>query len=160
MFCPFWIINTTEHTLRYKQDKSKNFVSGTVLSPEENGSLPLSGGRSGATNRDARDENASLATRRPLTKGTIFGGTPGALATSAGRCHLDREQLAPLLDKNLSLQTLASLAFMFSFHEGVLSIGNQKLSVQLGDGTGTLRYQSDWSRGFSLDSVGFSQVVV
>jgi hypothetical protein len=30
LFCPFWL-NTTEHTLRYRQEeKSKAFVSGTV----------------------------------------------------------------------------------------------------------------------------------
>ncbi len=31
LFCPFWIVNTTEHSLRYSQEKGKSYVSGTVV---------------------------------------------------------------------------------------------------------------------------------
>ena len=160
VFCPYWIVNTTEHSLRYRQHKRKNYVSGTVLSPTMDGSLPLSGGRARAKYR-VPDEKITRSVRfnRPLNKGTIFSGTPGALATSPGRCELSPEQLAPLIDKNIGLEKLARLAFMFNFHEGILKIGHQNLCVKLGDGTGATEYESDWSRGFSLDSVGFSQVV-
>jgi hypothetical protein len=84
---------------------------------------------------------------------------PGALATAPGRCDLPPDEVASLVDADLALEKLANLAFMFNFSEGMLSLGNQKLCMQLWDGTGMTRYASDWSQGFSLDSVGFSQVV-
>ena len=90
---------------------------------------------------------------------TIFAGTPGALATSLGRCCLPPSTLAELIDKEPPLEKLADLAFMFNFHEEGLSIGNQTLVTQLYDGTDQSHYTSEWSRGFSLDSVGFSQIV-
>lgn len=157
VFCPYWIINSTEHALRYRQDKSKSFVSGTVISPERNGSATLSGGRSEPVVHEATP--MSSQSTKPMNDGTIFSGTPGALATSPGKCGLSPDDIATLVDKNMSLETLARLAFMFNFNEGALSIGLQKLCVQLGDGTGVLRYESEWSRGFSLESVGYSQVV-
>jgi hypothetical protein len=72
---------------------------------------------------------------------------------------MSTQDLALLLDRNLSLEIMAKVAFMFNFHEGVLSLGQQRLCVQLADGKGDLQYSSDWSHGFSLESVGFSQVV-
>lgn len=158
VFCPFWIVNTTEHSLRYKQETGKAYVSGTVLSPDKDGSIPLSGGR--AQNLQDQHERLRRSERlHPMNEGTVFSGTPGALASAPGRCELSADQVTRLVDKNLDLAEMSKLAFMFNFHEGVLSLGNQRLSVQLGDGTGESAYESDWSRGFSLDSVGFSQVV-
>ena len=43
LFCPFWIVNTTEHSLRYKQDKAKTFVCGTVHGVGKDGSRPVDG---------------------------------------------------------------------------------------------------------------------
>jgi hypothetical protein len=172
LFCPFWVVNTTEHSLRYKQEKGKSFVSGTVISPEKDGSRPVDG-----SNRNYRMHHKDQATRRKSSKRqvtlllpeelessamnskTIFAGTPGALASTPGRCDLDASEMAELIDKELSLERMAQLAFMFNFHEEGLSIGHQMLSVQLFDGSGEWDYSSDWSRGFSLDSVGFSQIV-
>jgi hypothetical protein len=97
--------------------------------------------------------------KTPLNSKTIFAGTSGALATAPGKCDLPPHELSELIDKEITLEKLADLAFMFNFHEEGLSIGHQMLSVQLYDGTGQLNYVSDWSRGFGLDSVGFSQIV-
>lgn len=170
LFCPFWIVNTTEHALRYKQDKVKTFVSGTVLSLEKDGSRPVDG-----SNRNYRNfhklRNTRQSSRRVTMDGdtkiertamnskTIFSGTPGALATAPGKCDLPASELAELIDKDVSLEKLADLAFMFNFHDEGMSIGNQMLCAQLYDGTGQSNYTSDWSRGFSLESVGFSQIV-
>lgn len=147
--------------MRYKQENSKFFVSGTVLSPNMNGSLPLSGGRSRAKYRTPKSEElGATVSLQPLDSGTIFPGTPGALATKSGQCELSSDLVAPLLDNNMPLERIAQLAFMFNFHEGpVMAIGRQQLCVQLGDGTGETQYESDWSRGFSLDSVGISQII-
>jgi len=158
VFCRFWVLNTTEHCLRYKQEGSKLFVSGTVLSPLKNGSLPLSGGRARAKYKS--QELPTPSPSRPLTESTIFSGTPGALASYPGRCELPPDDVASLIDKDIPLDKIAQLAFMFNFHEGmVVASGNQKLSVQLGDGTGMTNYESDFSRGFSLDTIGIPQVI-
>lgn len=155
VFAPFWIVNSTEHALRYKQEGLNTFVSGTVLSREKDGSVPIDGGKAGWIDVN-RNQNEVV---QPLNQGTIFAGTAGALATSVGRCSLSPEDVAAVVDKNMPLERLAKLAFMFNFHEGSLTMGGQKLCIQLYDGTGQSKYQSDWSRGFSLGSVGFSQVV-
>lgn len=156
VFCRYWILNTTEHCLRYKQESSKFFVSGTVLSPDKNGSLPMSGMRVQAKCKIQEVGNVFPG----AGQNTIFPGTPGALASFPGRCDLPPNVVASLIDDNISMDKLFQLAFMFNFHEGmVMTVGNQKLSVQLGDGTGMTNYESDFSRGFSLDNVGIPQVV-
>jgi hypothetical protein len=152
---PFWIVNSTEHALRYKQDNSSNFVSGTVISAEKDGSVPIDGGRPG-WQEPSHEEGEGI---QALNTGTIFAGTPGALATSIGRTSLAPEQLSTIVDKNLPLDSMAKSAFMFNFHDASISIGSQKFSIQLYDGTGQSKYRSAWSRGFSLASVGYSQVV-
>ena len=173
LFCPFWVVNTTEHSLRYKQEKGKTFVCGTVTSPEKDGSRPVDGSnrnyrmrhRVQTTKRRASKRNLLTQDTRqiessPMNSPTIFAGTPGALATSPGRCDMPAEDLTALIEKELPLEKTAELAFMFNFHEEGLSIGHQMLSVQLYDGSGeSYGYTSEWSRGFSLDSVGFSQIV-
>jgi hypothetical protein len=167
LFCPFWIVNTTEHSLTYKQEKGKAHVSGTVLRPTMDGSRPVDGSNGNYQNRHKLQSSRRVSfvevnlpkATTPMNPGTIFSGTPGALATSPGRCDLPPSDLAQLIDKDLPLKKLADLAFMFNFHEDVLSIGHQLLCVQLYDGTAQTNYTSDWSRGFSLDSVGFSQIV-
>ena len=162
VFCRFWILNTTEHCLRYKQEGSKQFVSGTVLSPAKNGSLPVSGGRGCGEYKVGEEGNLSMLSDpyHPPYTSTIFSGTPGALASFPGRCDLPADTVARLIDNNMPLEKISQLAFMFNFHEGkLITAGNQKLSVQLGDGTGMTKYESDYSRGFSLDIGGIPQVV-
>lgn len=162
LFCPFWIVNNTEHALRYKQDKTKSFVSGTVISPERDGSRPVDGSNRNYQNlhkiQSARRNMSQESIPLPMNTKTIFSGTHGSLATSPGRCELAPSELAELIEKDIPLQKLADLAFMFNFNEE-LSIGNAMLSVQLYDGTGQSNYKSDWSRGVSLDSVGYYQIV-
>ena len=148
VFCNFWLINTTEHCLRYKQEGCKLFVAGTVLSPTSDGSKTVA-----PSNGQVRASYSSWG-----IDGAIFSGTPGALASFPGRCDLHPRIVSSRLEKNMSYQQLAAMAFMFNFIDGpVIGIGQQRLSVQLGDGTGQTSYLSDWSRGFSLDSVGITQ---
>ncbi len=153
VYCPFWIVNTTEHPLRYKQENSKVFVCGTVHSPDRDGSKLMSNigcGRSGGDTQGAvMNENKE--------KRSVFAGTPGALASISGKSRLRRSEIAGLLDAELSLTKLWDLAFMFNFPEG-LGMAAQRLCIQLGDGTGSVSYQSDWSKGLTLESVGITQV--
>ena len=169
LFCPFWIVNTTEHSLRYKQEKSSNYVSGTVMSPWCDGSRTVDGSAhnimerpSGRSRRSARNlRNSVQVDTSPcsINQDTVFSGTSGALARVPVRPSGSRERLAKLLEKELPLEDLASIAFMFNFHEETLLIGHQRLVVQLADGTGQSPYTSDWSQGFSLDSIGVPQLV-
>ena len=165
LFCPFWIVNTTEHSLRYKQEKGKSYVCGTV-SKGRDGSSPVDG-----SNRNYRARHKMQSSRRlavsksysdvnsvlqaPMNLQTIFAGTPGALATAPGRSDLNSQALAELIDHDMCLEKLSELAFMFNFPDD----GSQMLSTQLYDGTGQLNYMSEWSRGIGLESVGISQVV-
>uniref|UniRef100_A0A7S4MN01 C2 domain-containing protein n=1 Tax=Odontella aurita TaxID=265563 RepID=A0A7S4MN01_9STRA len=155
LFSPYWILNTTEHSLRYKQEKTSAYVSGTVIDSKRDGSKPVDG-----SNRNYVNMRASMAKEASaFDRGTIFAGTPGALATNdSGKCTLAPHDVASLMNKDLALENVAKMAFMFNYHD-VLSLGNQKLSVQLADTTERSKYTSDWSSGFSLDSVGVTQVV-
>ena len=172
LYCPYWIVNTTEHALRYKQDKGKSFVSGTVVSRTKDGSKPVDGSnrnyrmhyrgtrrktsRHFVTNEQERSETSETTSK------TIFAGTPGALAKIGrpGQCDLEASELSKLIDREMSLEDMARIAFMFNFHEEGLSMGHQMLCVQMYDGSGVFDYSSEWSRGFSLESVGFSQIVM
>ena len=165
MFCPFWIVNTTEHALRYKQDKSSTYVSGTVVNPVMDGSKAVDGSNRNTygspiliSQRFGSKKKKYVGKVLSTSKTTIFAGKPGALATYPGICDLPAASLTPLLEKDLPLDKLASLAFMFSFQD-TLAIGHSKMAVQLADGTHSEGYTSDWSQGFSLDSVGVLQVV-
>lgn len=176
LYCPFWIVNTTEHALRYKEDKEKSYVCGTVISPGKDGSMPVDG-----SNRQYRSRYEMQSKRRvafssppllapndpsfdgtPMNPETIFAGTHGALATSPGQCTLSPENISALIDQDIPLQKLAKAAFMFNFHED--GLGGEKLTIQLYDGLRSDEnkhpdYTSGWSTGFGLETVGFSQVI-
>lgn len=168
LFCPYWIVNTTEHSLLYKQEKTKTFVSGTVHSPDRDGSKPLDGSNFNYLEQykkqawQQKPQNPiSVADEGTPTEqeSTIFAGTPGALASVPGRCYLPARTITELIDNNLSLERMSRLAFMFNFNEEGLSLGGQMLSLQLYDGSDSRNFSSEWSRGFSLESVGVSQIV-
>jgi len=157
LFCPFWIVNTTEHSFRYKQDKGSTYVSGTVLSPARDGSRPVDGSN---RNYVALHKIHQLNVRDSLNRGTVFPGTPGALATGLGTCNLSPIEIATLINKNLSFEKIVDFACMFNFQETASFSSHQhKLCVQLVDTTSRSRYNSGWSSGFSLDSVGVTQIV-
>lgn len=153
VYCPFWILNTTEHSLRYKQDKTALFVSGTVSSPSKDGSKAVDdSNRYHGLGHTANDFDGVRSRR-----GTVFSGTPGALAKCDINYTDEHRDLVRMLSKDIPLNEMAAMAFMFNFYETVL--GQQKLSVQLHSGTQKNIYSSDWSMGFSLESVGVTQIV-
>lgn len=156
VYCPFWIVNTTSHPLRYKQENSKVFISGTVHSLDCDGSKSMTSFRHDLK-LQTEGNIQSIDSREKYENGPLFSGTPGALAPKVGEFSLPADEIARLLDTNLPQDRIEDLAFMFNFHEA-LGMGSQRLCIQLGDGTGTVQHQSDWSRGLSLDSVGIPQV--
>ena len=160
IFCPFWIVNTTEHSFLYRQENTKSFVCGSVHSEHLDGSRPLSDGRARAMYSDAEPRNEDGDVNFDEGSLSGFAGTAGALASSStGICRTSAEEVCNLIDENLDLSKQAELAFMFNFTDTGLSLGQERFCMRLYDGRGNKRYRSDWSRGFSLDSVGFSHVV-
>lgn len=164
LYCPLWIVNTTEHSLIYKQEKGSSFVSGTVVSPSKDGSRPVDDSDrnfikdgNGNISRGPVHELRPSDPRDDTRARGAFAGTPGALATRPGCRPLSSEGIISLLDKDLPLKALTDVAFMFNFQLDILTIF--KLCVQLSDGTGDSQYSSAWSQGFSLDSVGVNQIV-
>jgi len=262
IYCPFWIVNTTQHALRYKQEGKGAYVSGTVsdrmdgsrpvdgsarnkkeastgddekgastekgkkskgkrsllddfnLSPEK-GSLAkntVRGVKSGPGKTLALSESPEMAKLRkkkgkigrkklrglrlsdtsfgksemamslssptsansetevkghykgPPDTGvdvvdeTIFSGKPGALYRPDGEDKFTEREYEITRQKELPLSRLVKFAFMFNFNDqNVLSMGQQKLCVMLGD---TLKgLHSDWSQGYSLDTVGVTQIL-
>lgn len=155
LFCPYWIVNTTSHSLRYKQEKVSGYVSGTVISQELDGSK-----RVDSSNRNDEDKHvdvlSSLENGSPYS--TIFSGKPGALHKQDGAA-LEPAALACLISEDLPLSIMSNLAFMFNFQE-TISLGTpMRLCVQLADATSGSHHISAWSSGFGLESVGVTQIV-
>jgi len=147
LYCPFWIANTTSHSLRYKQEKAQSFVSGTVLSPEKDGSKSVDG----SYRCDIEEEDGLLSESKLDSLNTIFSGRPGAMSVlndledDAAKPAL----LAALISEDLPLRALSKLSFMFNFQD-ILSLGgSQRLCIQLADTANNgSRYTSAFSSGF------------
>jgi hypothetical protein len=105
-----------------------------------------------AASQSLLDENTTSFQKSPMNQQSIFACTHGALATSPGKCDLP-QILSKLVDHEMPVDKLSDLVSMFSFPEEGLGLANQiKLSIQIHHRTGQMRYKSEWSRGFSLDS--------
>lgn len=142
--CPYWIVNTTEHPLRYKQENSSNLVCGSIQSASRDGSKPV----------DSSKRN-SFSDR--TFQNTIFPGKPGALYGAKNRLNL--HDYTELLCSDVSIDKLAKIAFMFNYRESHPFGGYNRLSLQLVDPSWRSYRFSEWSRGFSLDSIGVTQIV-
>ncbi len=157
LYCPYWIVNCTEHSLRYKQEGKKSFVSGTVHSPTRDGSRPVDGStkeiQTGLRTNFYTKSNG-IKSYDLLKRGTIFPGTAGALATSPGSCTLGERDINKVLSKDIAVDLLISMSFMFNFQDNMKS---PKMTVQLADTTSYSKYTSNWSRAFSLESFGVTQ---
>ena len=161
IYSPFWIVNTTEHSLRYKQEKALSYVSGTVWRDGKDGSKPVDG-----SNRNENDDEFGVSSTRNgaglnmLKLNTVFSGTHGALKKLE---EIDNEAskpaiLAALISEDLPLSITSKLAFMFNFQVSSLA-GSPRMCIQLDDKTKTSVYTSAWSSGFGLESVGVTQIV-
>ncbi|KAL7555284.1 hypothetical protein ACHAWF_018921 [Thalassiosira exigua] len=156
LYCPFWIVNTTEHPLRYKQEKTLSFVSGTVSSEEKDGSKPVDG----SNRNDCEEANGRASETKLDSLNTIFSGRPGALSLLNSLNDDDKPaSVAALISENLPLSIVSKLAFMFNFQDDILPLGGPpRLCIQLAGAT-KAGYTSAWSSGFGLESVGVTQIV-
>lgn len=149
--CPYWIVNTTEYALRYKQERSNSFVSGTIHSTEKDGSKPVD-----CSKRNVKSNRIFID--------TIFPGRPGALSCLNMHSNDDRNSLqeyTALLSKEIPLERLADMSFMFNYNEQVHIAGqsNSRLCMQLTVPYSNGDLNSEWSRGFSLETVGVPQII-
>ncbi len=159
LFVPFWIVNTTEHSLRYKQENAQSYVSGTVSSLQRNGSNPVDGSNRNEDVKNASNVSLSNEGLETMQLGTIYSGTPGVLSRLKSQGKLDPPTLACLISEEIPISVVSKLAFMFNFQE-VFSLGGPpRLCMQLFDSANDSRYTSSWSFGFGLESVGVTQIV-
>ena len=166
VYCPFWIVNTTEHSLRYKQEKATSFPSGTVIDKHKDGSKPVDGSNRiyGAMGKLGSTDPAGVAldgagSWDSLHLQTVFPGRPGALSMIERSPEGTRDPalLAAMISDDLPLGTMCKLAFMFNFQEEGLSLGGPpRLCLQLSEGK---KYVSNFSSGFVLESIGVTQIV-
>ena len=157
VYCPYWIVNTTIHSLRYRQESTREFVCGTsspdrhVKKVSNHGNKKPSVVRSRPGERNSRLDriNDSIVDKR----GTILNGTIGILA-DVGRDDAGIAEMSRLLNKDLPVNVLAKMCFMFNF----LEVNSKKLVVQLLDNRNP-KNVSGFSRGFGVESLGFTQSV-
>ena len=142
--CPYWIVNTTEYALQYKQEKSTNLVSGSIKSANKDGSKPVD-----SSKRNSISDHGFHK--------TIFPGRPGALFGAKAKVNM--HEYTTLLGTDIPLDQIANLAFMFNYGDSHRFGGNERLSLKLVDPLWRSHRSSEWSRGFSLDSVGVTHVV-
>ena len=126
VYAPYWIVNTSQYVLRYREEQSDSYPAGSVVGSKD-GTKAVFGGD---------DDNF-----RKIAERTVFPGKPGPLTFKGDIAESD--PLCEMLGE-LSEDDIAALAFAFNFNSG-----NKRMVVQLND--------TNWSRPFSLDSVGIPQ---
>ncbi len=134
IFCPYWIVNTTQYALQIQEDGSNSLPAGTY-----NVGLNKDGTRS----VDGLIDNLKTKTNESQ-QGTIFPGKPGPLK------NYTDDELGLL--KNLSFEQTADLAYMFNYDNAANLLKMvRRVTVKLDN--------SDWCYPFSLDSIGVNQSV-
>jgi hypothetical protein len=137
IYCPYWIVNTSQYSFRIRQDGHKILTAGS--------STPLLDGAKSDSEEDIlKIKNRSIY---PGNKGPLHHEKPenskGFSTINHSNCELLSEQLA--LDK------IIDLAYMFNFEDDINVLGNRRVLLQLDD--------SEWSSPFSIDSVGVKQSI-
>eukprot|EP01038_Epipyxis_sp_PR26KG_P006870 gene6870-9407_t len=171
IYCPYWIVNTTQYSYRIREDISRLLPAGSVT-PQLDGSRPLPGfvneveEEVNAITRDAQTDihgtepqpskfRASPNKKfsklaHPSLERVVFPGQCGQLHGNFNKEIAGDSPLNALLQE-LSFSEIASLSYMFNYLEDESLLSKRKVSIQLDD--------SDWSRPFSLDSVGVNQIL-
>ena len=110
VYTPYWIVNTSQYVLRYREEMAESLPAGTVT-PNKDGTKAVPGG----------DDDDF---RRVQDK-TVYPGKPGPLTDVD---DVANDDLICNLFGELSSETLSALAYMFNF-----SLGHRRMVVQLGN---------------------------
>jgi hypothetical protein len=155
VYCPYWIVNTSQYSLRLRNERSDNLPAGTY-NPNRDGIFSayptFSGLELGDSIRKKPQRRPKNLTAIPTIEEKVFLGRPGPL-------HLNRvkeiELDSPLrnLLRDLKFDQVLELASLFNFMESSETniLGTQKVTAQLEDST--------WSKAFTLESAGVNQVL-
>jgi hypothetical protein len=151
VYCPYWIVNTSQFSLRIRQEGSQHLPAGTVTL-QKDGTRPVVFSNSFSDNQfNGSDSNNRPDGKLPMGVGKIFPGRPGQLHHSTAREISNQSPLKSLL-RELGFEETVDLSYMFNFHnDNDIIFGKKKVVVQIDD--------SDWSSSFSLDSVGVKQSI-
>jgi hypothetical protein len=154
IYCPYWIVNTSQYTLRLRNEKSDSLPAGTIHS-QRDGIFPSYPTFSGLELGDIRikpQRRNKNSNSLPIMEEKVFLGSPGPL-------HFTREKEIELnstvrnLLRDLKFDQVLELASLFNFLESSDAniLGTQKVTAQLEDST--------WSKSFTLESAGVNQVL-
>lgn len=162
IYCPYWVINTSQYTLRLKEEGSRYLPAGTVTAQRSylvfyyltlirDGRIPLLSTKYHQSNTYSLD----LATHHDdylQIEEKVFPGSPGPLHSSKVR-EIELDSPLQKLLGDLSFDQIRSMSSMFNFLDSSDSklLGSQKVIAQLDD--------SNWSTSFTLESVGVNQVL-
>ncbi len=196
VYCPFWLVNTSSHSLRFRQDGVSKFPAGTVSKLGDGsrpifvdkscfdvdndmgvGKIPMQFSRASVDSSGFSGKGGLLGSphhHSSIRMNHIFAGMPGPLRPRVNSestnnsnydentpeisdCGIMASTPEALLKEELSLEELKQFACMFSFLDVVNDSsprpiwGEKKLRVQVED--------SMWSKAFSVDNIGMSQVL-
>jgi hypothetical protein len=177
VYCPYWIVNTSQYSLRLRNERTDSLPAGTY-NPNRDGMIfssssshlphPSSSTFSGS-GLELNDLSRKNAQRRSQNFHLIPTTTTGTTATATreekmflgrpGPLHLHRvkeiELDSPLrnLLRDLKFDQILELSSLFNFMESSETniLGTQKVTAQLEDST--------WSKAFTLESAGVNQVL-
>jgi len=152
VYCPYWIVNTSQYAVRIREENDIALPAGTIT-PQKNGTIPVSdadnerSGRHFHTIRDTANPN-----EHEIGESTVFPGQQNQLHASQNNEIKEDSELLRLL-KSFSFEEITDMAYLFNYKDDVRVIGGKR----------TVRIQMDdsvWSLPFSLDTAGVSQSVV
>ncbi len=137
IYCPYWIVNTSQYSYRIRQDGHKILTAGSTTPL-------LDGAKSDSEEEILKIKNRSIY---PGNKGTLHHErTENIMGIST-----DNRYNCELLSEQLPLDKIIDLAYMFNFEDDINVLGNRRVLLQLDD--------SEWSSPFSIDSVGVKQSI-
>eukprot|EP01035_Chromulina_nebulosa_P017521 gene17521-23082_t len=139
VYCPYWIVNTSQYTIRIREEGTQSLPAGTVTQQKD-------GSRQVIILKPLSGNNQQ---RRKVS--TIYPGTKGPFHSSISKEFLFGSDLHDLLI-NICFDSIVDYAYMFNFgRDDGRFMGKRKVCIQMDE--------ADWSRPFSLDTVGVNQVV-
>jgi len=188
VYCPYWIINHTNCMMVYRQEGKSSYPAGTMYNTDVlgGGGTNNSDMRQAVTDKEDPDSHGLFRTRHanskvPLPADTATLSTTRVISVfsttsmnwqekkhklfpgEAGlqEFHMKTKQrlksspttgLSTRFTDCFDMEELCQASFMFNFgDDSVLSIGQRRLQVKVNN--------SNWSKGFSLDTVGVNQIL-
>lgn len=156
VYCPYWVVNTSQYAIRLREEGYKYLPAGTVTA-QHDGTRPLTSTLHSIAGLDIGDELTFRSRRmsthadRENVQSRVFPGRPGPLHSSRVREIPNNSDLRELL-RDLKLEEIVEMASMFNFRDDASKIlGTRKVVAQLDD--------SSWSPTFTLESAGVNQVL-